>query len=179
MEVVVVDNSEKPKVEIEERTLFPIKLIWCDRKGAYAARNSGVKVASGAVLVFIDADCWPSASWLSSGLDVLLSYNKAIVGGNVLFEKSLEPTAVELYQILMGFGQEKSIKELNFSATANLFVKRDVFDMVGYFNEQLLSGGDREWSWRAIRAGAEIYYAKNAVVWTLPRRTLRCYNSSS
>lgn len=173
IEVIVVDNSEKPEIKIKEQTSFPTKLLWCDRKGAYAARNAGAKVAKGSILVFIDADCWPSKGWLCSGLDVLLSYKKAVVGGNVLFEKSSEPTAVELYQILMGFGQERSVRELQFAATANLFVKRDVFDMVGYFDEGLLSGGDREWSWRAISAGAEIHYAKDAVVWTAPRRTLR------
>lgn len=83
------------------------------------------------------------------------------------------PSAVELYQILMGFGQEHSIQSLHFSATANLFVPRDLFQKVGEFNENLLSGGDREWSWRAISAGSEIRYAHDSIIWTEPRRTLR------
>lgn len=174
IEAIVVDNGSKPRISILKALPFHVQLLVCDKKGAYAARNLGATAARGDDLVFIDADCWPDAHWLRGGLEILSSREETvIVGGGVRFERSLSPTSVELYQILMGFGQERSIKELGFSATANLFVSRSFFKRVGDFNEGLLSGGDREWSWRAVRLGAEIYYAEKAFVWTKPRRTLR------
>ena len=174
IEVIVVDNGHAPEIGISHDFPFSVQLLWCDKKGAYAARNMGVRAAKGDVLVFIDADCWPDQHWLRAGLNALLSRGEAVfVGGNVLFHRTSVPSAVELYQILMGFGQEKSIQDLHFAATANLFVARDLFQKVGDFNEYLLSGGDREWSWRAIDTGAEIRYAHDAIIWTAPRRTLR------
>lgn len=174
VEVIVVDNGSKPKISVLQTLPFHVQLLVCEKKGAYAARNLGAKAARGDALVFIDADCWPDIHWLSVGLEILSSRGRpAVVGGGVRFERSRTPSAVELYQVLMGFGQERSIKELGFSATANLFVTRSFFKRVGDFNEGLLSGGDREWSWRAVRLGAEIHYAKKAFVWTKPRRTLR------
>lgn len=174
IEVIVVDNGPTPGINISQDLPFSVKLLWCEKKGAYAARNAGSKVASGNILVFIDADCWPDQQWLRAGLDALSSCKEAaVIGGDVLFERASEPSAVELYQVLMGFGQERCINELNFSATANLFVARNLFERVGDFNEVLLSGGDREWSWRVTSIGAEIRFEKDAIVWTAPRRTLR------
>ncbi|MEQ9544748.1 MAG: glycosyltransferase [Marinobacter sp.] len=174
VEVIVVDNGHTPEIGISQDFPFSVQLLWCDKKGAYAARNVGRRAAKGDVLVFIDADCWPDRHWLRAGLAALMPMGEPIVvGGNVLFQRNPVPSAVELYQILMGFGQERSIKDLHFSATANLFVARDLFEKVGDFNEELLSGGDREWSWRAINSGAEIRYAPDAIIWTSPRRTLR------
>lgn len=174
IEVVVVDNGSAPGIKISQELPYAVKLLRCEKKGAYAARNAGSEVARGDVLVFLDADCWPDQQWLRVGLDALSSCNEsAVIGGDVLFDRMPKPSAVELYQVLMGFGQERCINELHFSATANLFVSRNLFERVGNFNEGLLSGGDREWSWRAISTGAQIRYEKGAIVWTAPRRTLR------
>ncbi|RBW48279.1 glycosyltransferase family 2 protein [Marinobacter sp. F3R11] len=174
IEVIVIDNGSEPKLTVSKSLPFPVKLLICSRKGAYSARNAGVKMANGKVLVFLDADCWPEKLWIRAGLDALCRNGKdSIVGGDVRFETAPHPSVVESYQVLMGFGQERSISELQFSATANLFVSRQVFEQVGAFNEDLLSGGDREWSWRAGKLGVPIYFSKDAMVWTKPRTTLR------
>ena len=174
IEVIVVDNGSEPSMTISQDLLFPIQLLMCEKKGAYAARNVGAKAANGNTLAFLDADCWPHRNWICAGLRALdASEGQSIIGGGVTFESSSRPSVVESYQMLMGFGQELSVKELNFSATANLFVRRAVFDKVGPFEEALLSGGDREWSWRAVGLGVSIGYCGEASVWTIPRRTLK------
>lgn len=174
LEVLVVDNGSEPRIRIPPSLPYSISLSVCKKAGAYAARNAGVRMASGKVLAFLDADCWPDSGWIISGLRALeQDGNDKVVGGNVLFERSPRPSIVESYQILMGFGQEHSVTELQFSATANLFVTRQVFEKVGEFNESLLSGGDREWCWRAGRMGLPVLFSKDAFVWTEPRRTLK------
>lgn len=45
-----------------------------------------------------------------------------------------------------------------------MFVKKDVFDRVGQFNEQLMSGGDFEWNERATSLGCNIVYSPSAKV---------------
>lgn len=174
VEVLVVDNGSEPGIKIPQSLPYSLSLSVCEKAGAYAARNAGVRKASGKVLAFLDADCWPDRKWIISGLKALeRDGNEKVVGGDVLFESSPRPSIVESYQILMGFGQEHSITELRFSATANLFVTRQLFEKVGEFNESLLSGGDREWCWRAGKMGLPVSFSKDAVVWTEPRRTLK------
>lgn len=170
LEVVVVDNGSSPPVVIEGEFPFEIQLIVCDKPGSYAARNAGVRLAKGDVLVFLDADCWPEPRWLSVGVErVVMGRGHEIVGGEVALEKLELPPAVAHYQYITGFGQEFNIVEKEFSATANLFCPREAFELVGGFDERLLSGGDREWCWRAINGGLVIRYEGNAIVYTLPR----------
>lgn len=174
LEVIVVDNGSEPPMRVPKHLPFASKLLTCETKGSYAARNVGVDAANGEFLVFLDADCWPQRSWISAGLKALEKRKEdCIIGGDVKFEESSNPGAVESYQLLMGFGQERSINELKFSATANLFVCRRVFHKVGRFQEELLSGGDREWSWRAAQQGVSVYFSAEAAVYTKPRINLR------
>lgn len=173
IEVIVVDNGSEPMLTVSKDLPYSVILLVCKRKGAYSARNAGVKAANGKVLAFLDADCWPESLWVRSGLDALFRNDKdSIVGGDVRFETTFRPSVVESYQVLMGFGQEHSVKVLQFAATANLFVARYVFEKVGPFNESLLSGGDREWSWRAGKLGFSLCFSENAIVWTMPRKSL-------
>src|SRR5690606_7948642 len=70
------------------------------------------------------------------------------------------------------FGQESNICDRGFSATANLFCTRAQYEAVGPFEERLLSGGDREWAWRAGRREISVKYEPGAVVHTAPRTNL-------
>ncbi|WP_417536953.1 glycosyltransferase family 2 protein [Methylophaga sp.] len=174
LEVIVVDNSPEPTITLPKDLPYKIKLLRCKKKGAYSARNRGVGAATADAFAFLDADCWPDRNWARVGLEALYGSEKgAILGGEVLFEQSIHPTIVESYQALMGFGQKRSIEEFEFSATANLFVSRKIFGRVGLFNEALLSGGDREWSWRARSLGIPLQFIVGAVVWTEPRKSLK------
>lgn len=149
MGITVVDNGSSPPISIDEDSFGEVRVFQCDRPGSYAARNLGAKNTNADVLVFLDADCVPRAGWLSAGLELLAeSDREVIVGGEVVFSESSSPTAIEAYQILTGFGQARNVSDRGFSATANIFVKRSVFEKIGQFNDALLSGGDREWCWR-------------------------------
>lgn len=172
--VIVVDNSSSPPLNIHNHFTFPVTLIQCETPGSYAARNAGASHSEADVLVFLDADCVPEPDWLINGLMALLKEGcNRVVGGEVIFISSNNPTATEAYQHIVGFGQESNINTKGFTATANLFVEREVFLRVGNFDEALLSGGDREWCWRAAQAGATVAFEKSAVVRTPPRRKLR------
>jgi hypothetical protein len=82
------------------------------------------------------------------------------------------PTAVlEQLDAARFFRQQRYVLE-SFAATANLFVRRAVFDAVGHFDERLLSGGDQEFGARAHAAGVPIDYAPAAVVHHAARRSL-------
>ena len=171
--VIVVDNGSSPPIEPVVTDGIPLRLLKCETPGSYAARNAGVAESNADVLVFLDADCVPSEGWLLNGLKTLLGYDgPCIVGGDVRFFKSEKPSATEVYQLMVGFGQEENIRERHFSVTANLFTKMTTIREVGGFNEGLLSGGDKEWCLRAGEAGCPVVFDASAIVYTEPRKTL-------
>jgi len=174
IEVVVVDNGSVQPVSFSAEYPFPVKVIRCETPGSYAARNAGATAAKGEIFAFTDADCIPCECWLEKGIASLIDgKDKWVIGGEVLYTPIDSPTGVALYQMTTGFGQECNIRDKGFSATANLFCTRAQFEKVGPFDERLLSGGDREWAWRACTHHIRINYQPEAIVYTEPRRTLR------
>ena len=171
-EIIIVDNASWPPI-IKPSNSANVRLITCRIKGSYAARNAGIKEAMGDMLAFTDADCVPDKDWLFSGTNALNSCRrKCIIGGEVKMVLPDNPTSVALYQGLTGFMMKENIEQSRFTGTGNLFVRKEVFLVVGTFNEGLLSGGDREWCWRAGAAGYDIQFAADTVVITSPRKTI-------
>ncbi|MBN2700978.1 MAG: glycosyltransferase [Methylothermaceae bacterium] len=173
-ETIIVDNGSSIPIRVPKNFPFDIKVVRCMKPGAYAARNAGIAVACGSIFAFTDADCIPDENWLSAGVAALQREGRRkIIGGEVTMTLSQSPTATERYQYLTGFMQRENIERRGFTATANMFCSRDMMDRVGEFNKVLLSGGDREWAWRARKEGIDLAYAQNAIVYTSPRTTLK------
>jgi glycosyltransferase involved in cell wall biosynthesis len=172
-EVIVVDNASQPKMKLTNKAELNCILEDSEKPGSYAARNVGLQIANGEVIAFLDADCLPEEDWLKQGLAAVQSAPlKTLVGGEVKLTASKKPTAIEIYQCLTGFGQQNNIEQQSFSATASLFVRREQALLIGEFNEDLLSGGDLEWSWRARALGFNIKFSPDTQVTTAPRKSL-------
>ena len=130
-------------------------------RGSYAARNTGLRVASGENLAFTDVDCRPQHDWIERGLASLASVPR--LAGRIQIELSAAPSTAELVDAGRFFRQQRYVEE-GFGTTANLFVRRSVFDAAGLFDERLRSGGDYEFGLRCSRAGFPIEYAEQVVV---------------
>ena len=173
-EVIVVDNGSECSPEAIVGNYAFAKLFVENTPGSYAARNKGVSKAKGEYLAFLDADCIPENDWLEQGIKELKrSAPNTIIGGDVKLIQSRMPGTVELYQCLVGFQQKEHIQQRKFTSTADLFIRHTGYFEIGPFEERLLSGGDANWSWRAIKLGFTIKYCPVAIVETLPRKTLR------
>jgi GT2 family glycosyltransferase len=61
------------------------------------------------------------------------------------------------------FDQERFVA-MGKAATANLFMRRTLFDQHGGFDATLPSGGDWDFVERSVRRGAQLAYARDAVV---------------
>lgn len=173
VEIVVVDNGSTtpapPRLPGEER----IVRCRCDTPGSYAARNHGIAVASGAILAFIDADCVPRPDWLRRGVAALAADPEADAAGGRVEVVAPRPgarTMIETFELWCGFPQHVYVRR-GFSGAGNLFVRREVFERVGTFDETLMSGGDKEWGQRLTRAGGRVVYADDAVVAHAARTT--------
>ncbi|MDL2121682.1 MAG: glycosyltransferase [Deltaproteobacteria bacterium] len=183
-EILIVDNgsTDDTRSVIQK---YPVKLLVEQKiKSSYAARNKGVKSASGEVIGFTDADCIPSPDWIEKGVENLLRVpNCGLVAGriNPLFKDPKRPNAVETYESIMHFRQKKYVHSHKYGATANVFTYKKIFDKVGLFNDTLRSGGDNEWGRRVFTYGYRQLYADDTSVahpvrnslWNLYRRTVR------
>ncbi|EHR42312.1 glycosyltransferase family 2 protein [Alishewanella jeotgali] len=56
LEVLVIDDGSNPPVEITHCYSVPVKLIRQENRGLSAARNTGLRLASGTYIKFLDAD---------------------------------------------------------------------------------------------------------------------------
>jgi glycosyltransferase involved in cell wall biosynthesis len=172
-EVVVVDNgSVDGTPDIVRRDHPDARLVLEHRPGSYAARNAGIAAAAGHILAFTDADCTPDPGWLAAAC-AAIDAGADLVGGRVAMHRSAQPTVVERYDRAVYLRQEDLVLQHGWAVTANLVVRRSVFDAVGYFDPTLPSGGDREFCLRAAAAGHRVGYAPEAVVGHRPRTQMR------
>ena len=174
-EVIVVDNgSEDPLDRV--CSLFPgVRLVLAPKPGSYAARNRGIAAATGDLLLFTDSDCLPAPDWIGSAVRRFRNRPDInILGGEVVVvsHRESELTLSEWHQHIRGFVQKRNVDEANYAVTANLAVRREVFDRVGLFAEELLSGGDLEWGQRATLAGIRPVYVAELLVRHPARRSL-------
>ncbi|MGH8872822.1 MAG: glycosyltransferase [Acidimicrobiia bacterium] len=176
LEILAVDNGSEDDVTSVVEQFEGVRLLREPRPGSYAARNRGIREAKGEVIAFTDADCVPSPTWIERGVWHLTEDpGIGLLGGriDVTAADPENPTGVELCDIMTSFQQKRFIEDLHFAATACVFTRMSVLDRVGPFNEELMSGGDREWGVRVHASGLRLHYADDVVIGHPARKSLR------
>lgn len=137
-EVIAVDNNSTDGSADLVRQYRDVILLREDKSGAYSARNSGVAVARGEVLVFTDPDCVPDADWLSRIAAAMESPGtEVVIGGYVTPEGSAAVRLLLLYENTKdAFVFGTNIPELYYAHTNNMAVRRTTFDRFGPFVER-------------------------------------------
>jgi cellulose synthase/poly-beta-1,6-N-acetylglucosamine synthase-like glycosyltransferase len=171
-EVILVNNRSIDSSESIARK-YPIKVLREEKvQSSYAARNKGITVAKGELIVFSDADCVVAPDWLSNYIKYVAENHSDIVAGHVEITTGSEANLYETYDRCK-FDQSFFFREFNFGATANLLVRRNVFKKIGAFDGRLMSSGDLEFCQRAFNSRFKIDYCKSALVLHPARSTLR------
>jgi GT2 family glycosyltransferase len=160
-EIVIGDDGSDPRSLDGVATNGSVRVLAGPPKTSYAGRNRAAAAAAGDVLAFSDSDCLPDPAWLERGLAAL--EHADVVAGQVVFVAPAEPTIWSLLTIDMFLDQERNVL-LSRGVTANLFVRRELFEAVGGFDETLPSGGDYDFVRHAVERGAELAYAPEAIV---------------
>ncbi|RYY37992.1 MAG: glycosyltransferase family 2 protein [Sphingobacteriaceae bacterium] len=165
-EIIIVNNCPDDEVPVGfyiPQNCFVIKEA---KPGSYAARNTGIKAATGEILAFTDSDCIPDSNWIRNAVTAFHNNPKysRIAGRIKLYYTSDSLNRAELYEKVYAFNQDIYVKRDGTGVTANLFTYSNVVATVGPFNDSLMSGGDYEWSVRANKAGFGIMYGEDIVV---------------
>ena len=137
-EVIVVDNDSDDNT-VEIATINGAKVLHKER-GYYisSVRNEGVKNAQGEIISFIDVDCEAEKDWLKQGFNILNKNDDiGIVGGQYVCPK--KSTWV---QRAWESVRQRGSHSANFVTSGNFFIKKDIFNEFGGFNENLETGED-------------------------------------
>ncbi|MEA5553325.1 glycosyltransferase family 2 protein [Anabaena cylindrica UHCC 0172] len=163
--IVVDDCSDKVNIKNICDNFFGVKYIKSNvNVGSYACRNIGTKAALGDILAFTDSDCILDKDWIKLGVDFIKKNNLSIVGGKIQmigFEFKID----EYLDSCLHLRQDIWVSKRNFAATGNAFIKKEVFEEVGLFDEKLRSMGDFEFGNRAFIKGYKIGYAEDAIAY--------------
>jgi glycosyltransferase involved in cell wall biosynthesis len=170
-EIIVADNRSTDKsqyVAKEFRGNYPqlVKHVIEDKvQSSYAARNKGIQIAEGKILAFTDSDCVPCESWLAEGCKALKKNNASMVAGKIEFTfKHSQANIWENFDSAGKLNQKSYVQNAGFGATANLFVRKEMFTKYGLFLSELESGGDYEFGRRLTESGEILLYNEDAVV---------------
>ncbi|UMZ74718.1 glycosyltransferase [Natranaerofaba carboxydovora] len=170
-EIIVVDNgSTDDTVKVVEK-FENVSLLFehFNLSSPYSARNRGIEKARGDIIVLLDSTCFPSKNWLLAGVSCLYNKGADIVGGEVAFDFGNNITAGKIYDSITNIKMRESILEKQVAKTANLFIKKEVFDEVGKFPEGVRSGADVRWTRKAVTQGCKMVYCEKAYVEKIAR----------
>lgn len=172
VEIIVVDNGSKKLPKGICSAFDGVRLVEEPTPGPGPARNLGVKLSTGVILAFIDADCTADTGWLAAIDAALAQSGVAVVGGDVRIARR-DPghaTMLEAYESIYAYRQEEYINIQKFSGTGNLAMRRETYDAVGPFCG-IERAEDRDWGHRAARLGFAITYVPDMIVYHPARRS--------
>ncbi|AKG24196.1 glycosyltransferase [Calothrix sp. 336/3] len=180
VEYLLVDNNSSDRTlalisEIAAQskiTICPVseKLI----QSSYAARNRGIRQATGEIIAFTDADCRPQPQWLSQLIAPLENQEVVMVAGEIMAlpgDSFLERYADS--QETLSQKHTLAHKFYPYGQTANLAIRRFALEKVGLFRPYLTTGGDADICWRIQQANlGRLEFAPLAITQHRHRTTL-------
>jgi len=146
--IVVDDGSTDNSVEVARQFLPKVKIITQQNAGAGAARNTGIKQASGEYLAFLDAD----DLWIENKLEQQLSYLKNYPETNMVLgtvRQFISPELPDEHKSKLNPELEKMPGFL----AGTLLIQTETFFKVGFFDEKLELGEFIDWFSRAKDLG--------------------------
>lgn len=134
-------------------------------RGVCAARNRGTRASTGEAVAYVDADDLVAEGWLAAVAASLAS--SEIAAGRLEYDLLNPSWAADVrgrpLSRRLRVGRHDEAWPWAFGS--NMAVRRDVFDAVDGFDERFVGGGnDKDFCWRAQKAGATLAWTPDAVV---------------
>lgn len=158
----------------------PVHVITAtERRTPGYARNQGAAVGEAPWIVFLDADTDPSEELLDRYFEPPPDEHTAILGGGIGDEPVPEdgPPAARYAYIREAMSQEDTFRfgEWGFPKTANCAVRREAFEAVGGFREDIRTAEDADLNYRLRAAGWGVERRDHAAVTHRSRQTVRSF----
>lgn len=185
-EIIIADNHSSDGSESYIQAAFPtqsgkIRFLALDGNyGPAKARNEGVKIAKGRYIAFLDNDTKVEAHWMNKAIDLFRSDEKigCIQCKLLLMDQKDRLDYAGEYMGHRGFlvqrahyreidrGQYDQEVEILAAKSAGMFVRRDVFNKIGGFDEDyFIYVEETDLGWRSWLLGYKTVFCHRSIVY--------------
>jgi len=189
LEVFVVDGASEdgtPNIIQKYTKKYPfIRYLKNERKIIPAAMNVGIKNAQGEIIMKMDAHSTYQKDYISKCVHYLIEYNADNVGGILITRprgNTLQARAIAA-ALSHPFGAgsspfrkasaSKNPREVDTVAFG--CYKKNVFDRIGLYNENLTRSSDMELNIRLKKSGGKILLIPSIIGYYYPEATFKAY----
>jgi len=175
-EIIVVDDGSTDKTAGVVKS-FDVRYIYQRNQGPAAARNSGVKVAKGDIVLFIDADCRATENWIEEMVRPFNNPDIAGVKGVYRTEQSDLIARFVQIEYEQKYERMKKIPYIDFIDTYSAGFRRDIFLKYGGYDTSFPTASveDQEFSFRLAKDGHKMVFQPSGVVYHLHPNNLKRY----
>jgi GT2 family glycosyltransferase len=175
-EVIVVNDGSTDGSEAIMRQ-FPYICVTTPNQGISAARNEGLRLASGEIVAYIDSDANADPEWLSNLAATYLESDVVGVGGPNIVPAEDNWEAQCVYrapggptQVMLDDQRAEHIPGCNMS------FRRAALEEIGGFDPIFRKAADDvDICWRLLDRGYSLGFSPSAVVWHHRRPSVRAY----
>ncbi len=166
-EVIVVDDGSADDTAGVAREEGADQVLVIPHGGPAAARNAGLEVARGEIVLFTDADCEPGPEWVERMLAPFA--DPEVSGAKGTYRTRQQAIIARLVQLEYEFRYERMARapRIDFIDTYSAAYRRSVLLQAGGFDPAfpIPSAEDVDLSFRLARAGHKLVFVPDAWVW--------------
>lgn len=176
-EVIVVDDGSTEKIAPLLISFPQVRIIRQDNAGLSAARNTGLAVATGDIVAYIDDDAYPDSQWLKFLAWTFQRTEHVGIGG-----PNLPP--LKDHWVAQCVARSPGIpnhvllddQHAEHIPGCNMAFRRSALEEIGGFDTRFrIAGDDVDVCWRLQQQGGTLGYHSLALVWHHPRKSVKGY----
>lgn len=166
VEIIVVDNGSIDATKEIVGRFSGVHLLSASPRGPAAARNVGLRAATGEVILHCDADCLPTRRWIPELISCFADPAVNLSAGKTFGFPPTTPAERYLAGCQL-YDAEVNINRpvLPFAASMNMAVRRTAALAIGGWNEEMMTSEDVDFCTRLLaQFPGRIAYAPKAVL---------------